>query len=183
MVLSAAADLTRTKSDLIAENAFLRQQLIALRVHRQVKKPICSQSDRLWFVLRASRIKNWKESLFMVKPDTLLGGHRQGFRLFWKFKSRNHGGRPKLATETIALIQQMAQENRLWGAERIRGELLKLGFRLAKHTIQTYLTQVRPAKPPSQTWAIFLNHHANVGFVQSQVISVFDFQFYTFRPM
>ena len=80
--------------------------------------------------------------------------------MFWKFKSRNHGGRPKLTSETIALIQQMAKENRLWGAERIRGELCKLGITVAKHTIQTYITQVRPAKPPSQTWAIFLKNHA-----------------------
>jgi transposase InsO family protein len=62
--------------------------------------------------------------------------------------------------ETVALIQQMAQENRLWGAERIRGELLKLGLAVAKHTIQKYITQVRPAKPTSQTWAIFLKNHA-----------------------
>ena len=99
-------------------------------------------------------------SLLIFKPDTLLDSHRQGFRLFWKFRSRHHGGRPKLATETIALLQQMAQENRLWVAERPRGELLKLGFRVAKHTIQTYITQVRPAKFPSQTWAIFLKNHA-----------------------
>lgn len=158
LALSAAADLTRTKSDLIAENALLRQQLIIL--HRRMKKPTFSQSDRLWLVLLASRVKNWKDALLIFKPDTLLGWHRQGFRLFWKFKSRNLGGRPKLASETIALIQQMAQENRLWGAERIRGELLKLGLTVAKHTIQTYIAQVRPAKPPSQTWAIFLKNHA-----------------------
>jgi putative transposase len=153
IVLSTAVDLARTRSDLITENAFLRQQLIVL--HRQVKKPALSQSDRLWLVLLASRVKNWKESLLIFKPATLLGWHRQGFRLFWKFKSRNLGGRPKLATETIALIQQMAQENRLWGAERIRGELLKLGLTVAKHTIQTYIAQVRPVNLPSQTWSIF----------------------------
>jgi putative transposase len=106
IALSTAADLTRSKADLIAENALLRQQLIVL--HCQIKKPACSQSDRLWLVLLVSRVKNWKDALLIFKPDTLLRWHRQGFRLFWKSKSRNHGGRPKLDTESIALIQQMA---------------------------------------------------------------------------
>ena len=114
IVLSIAADLTRSQAELIAENALLRQQLIIL--HRQIKKPAFSRPDRFWFVLLASRVKNWKESLLIFKPDTLLRWHRQGFCLFLKFKSRNRGGHPKLATETVA-IQQMAQENRLWGAE------------------------------------------------------------------
>ena len=158
IVLSTISDLTLSKADLIAENALLRQQLILL--HHQVKKPTFSQADRLWLVLLASRVKNWKEALLIFKPDTLLRWHRQGFGLFWKFKSRNRGGRPKVDAETVALIQQMAQENRLWGAERIRGELCKLGLTVAKHTIQTYIAQVRPAKPPSQTWIIFLKNHA-----------------------
>ncbi len=157
IVLSTTTDFTRSKAALIAENALLRQQLIVL--HRQVKKPAFSRSDRLLLVLLASRVKNWKDALLIFKPDTLLRWHRQGFRLFWRFKSRNRGGRPKLTMETVALIQQMAQKNRLWGAERIRGELLKLGLAIAKHTIQKYVTCVRPAKPASQTWAIFLKNH------------------------
>lgn len=80
------------------------------------------QSECLWFVLLASRVKNRKEALLIFKPDTLRRWHRQRFRHFWKFKSRNRGGRPKLKAETVTLIQQMAQENRLWGAERICGE-------------------------------------------------------------
>ena len=105
-------------------------------------------------------VKNWKEALLIFKPETLLRWHRQGFRLFWKFKSRHRSGRPRLEAETVALIQQMAWENRLWGAERIRGELLKRGVTVAKHTIQTYITRVRPAQPTSQTWATFLKNHA-----------------------
>jgi putative transposase len=124
IVLSTTSDLTRSKGDLVAENALLRQELVVL--HRQVKKPSFSQSDWLWLVLLASRVKNWKDTLCIFKPDTLLSWHRRDLRLFWMFKSRNRGGRPKLPTETVALIQRMAQENRLWGAERIRGELLKL---------------------------------------------------------
>lgn len=157
IILSATADLPRTKTELIAENALLRQQLI---LHRQVKKPAYTQSDRLWLVLLASRVQNWKESLLILKPGTLLNWHRQGFRLFWKFTSRNRGGRPKAASETIALIQRMATENRLWGAERIRGELLKLGFSLAKSTIHKYIVRVRPSQAPSPTWSTFLRNHA-----------------------
>ncbi|MBI5035061.1 MAG: hypothetical protein HZB51_31440 [Chloroflexi bacterium] len=116
--LSIVTDLSRTKSQLIAENALLRQQLITRSVHRQVSKPRFTPSERFWLVVLASRVRYWKDALLTLKPDTLLHWHHQGFRLFWKFKSRNRGGRPKLATETVALIQQMAQENRLWGAER-----------------------------------------------------------------
>jgi putative transposase len=177
LVLRADADLTRSKADLIAENALLRQQLIVL--HRQVKKPTVSHSDRLWLVLLASRVKNWKQTLLTFKPDTLLRWHRQGFRLFWKFKSRHRGGRPPLDTETFALIRRMAQENRLWGAERIRGELLKLGVTVAKHTIQTYSARVRPTKPTSQTWATFLHNHAK-DIWACAFLSVFDIWF---RPL
>jgi putative transposase len=177
LVLSIAADLTRSKADLIAENALLRQQLIVL--HRQVKKPTVSHSDRLWLVLLASRVKNWKQTLLIFKPDTLLRWHRQGFRLFWKFKSRHRGGRPQLDTETFALIRRMAQENRLWGAERIRGELLKLGVTVAKHTIQTYIARVRPTKPTSQTWATFLHNHAK-DIWACDFLPVFDIWF---RPL
>jgi putative transposase len=158
IILSIATDLTRSQADLITENALLRRQLIIL--HRQVKKPSFTPSDRLWLVLLASRVRNWKEALLIFKPDTLLRWHRQGFRLFWKFKSRNRGGRPTLDPETVALIQQMAHENRLWGAERIRGELLKLGITVAKHTIQKYIGRVRSDKPAPQTWATFLKNHA-----------------------
>lgn len=158
VALSAATDLLRSKSQLLVENALLRQQLIVL--HRQVKKPRFTPSDHLWLVLLASRVHQWKDTFLILKPDTLLRGHRQGFRLFWKFKSRRRGGRPRLATETIHLIQQMAKDNLLWGAERIRGELLKLDRKVATATIQKYLRLARPAHAPSQTWAVFLNNHA-----------------------
>ncbi len=156
--LNMAADLTRSKAELIAENALLRQQLIVL--HRQAKKPRFTPSDRLWFVLLASRLPDWREVLLIFKPETLLRWHRQGFRLFWKFKSRSRGGRPQVTPELITLIQHLATENRLWGAERIRGELLKLGHHVAKGTVQKYLTPVRPSRSSSQTWSTFLQNHA-----------------------
>ena len=91
-LLGSAFDITRTNAQLAAENTLLRQQLVIL--HRQVGKPRFTPTDRLWLVLLASRVRSWKEALLILKPDTLLRWHRQGFRLFWWFKSRNRRGRP-----------------------------------------------------------------------------------------
>lgn len=158
LMLSTATDLTRSRSQLVAENALLRQQLIILT--RLSKKPRFTRSDRLWLVLLASRVQHWKSTLLILQPDTVLRWHRQGFRLFWKIKSHNRCGRPRLSRDTINLIRQMARDNRLWGAERIRGELLKLHIQVATATIQKYLRAVRPHRTPSQTWSVFLNNHA-----------------------
>lgn len=177
MALSVAADLPRSKNQLIAENALLPQQLTIL--HRQVKKPHFTQSDRLWFVLLASRIQLWKETLLILKPDTLIRWHRQGFRLFWKFKSREGVGRPKLSGETIALIQQMAKDNLLWGAKRVQGELLKLGIRAATATIQKYMRLARPRRVPTQNWSTFLKNHAE-GVWACDFLPVIDL---IFRPI
>src|SRR5258708_7988089 len=95
-----------------------------------------------------------------VEPDALRGWHRELFRLYWKRKSKTHTHKQKVAPETIALIRQMARENRLWGAERIRGELLKLGIGVCKRTIQKYMRGVRIPQRGGQTWATFLRTHA-----------------------
>jgi len=87
-------------------------------------------------VLLARTVRTWKQALFIVQPDTLLRWHRQGFQLYWKYKSRAASTKPRISPETVALIKEMARDNRLWGAERIRGELLKLGLRVCKRTIQ-----------------------------------------------
>ncbi len=158
IAISTVADLLRSKPQLIVENALLWQQLILL--HRQVKKPRFTQSDHLWLVHLASRVQNWKDALLILKPDTLLHWHWRGFRLFWKFKSRSRGGRRRLSAETIALIRQMTRENLLWGAKRIRGELLKLGIRVATATIQKYMRLARPHRAPTQNWSVFLKNHA-----------------------
>jgi hypothetical protein len=86
--------------------------------------------------------------------------HRQGFQLYWKYKSRTAARKPKISAEIVALIQEMARDNRLWGAERIRGELLKLGLRVSKRTIQKYMRPVRPARSGGQNWTTFLHTHA-----------------------
>ena len=104
---------------------------------------------------------NWKQVLQIIQPDTLLGWHRGGFRRFWKLKSRKQmQTQPqRLAAETIALIERMAGENRLWGAERIRGELLKLNIKVSKRTIQKYMQAVRSNPPARQSWSTFLQTH------------------------
>jgi putative transposase len=143
--LGTLADLTRSKSELIAENALLRQQLIMLK--RQVKRPACTKTDRILLVLFSCVVRTWKQTLYLVQPETLLRWHREAFRLFWRRKSKAHSHKPKVAAKTIALIREMAKENRLWGAERIRGELLKLGIRVCKRTIQKYMRNVRSPQP------------------------------------
>jgi putative transposase len=157
LIAGMLIDQARNKSELVAENAFLRQQLIILR--RQVKRPTCTKTDRMLLVLLARMVRTWKQALFIVQPETLLRWHRQGFKLFWKYKSRAASSQPKLSAETVALIKEMATDNRLWGAERIRGELLKLGIRVCKRTIQKYMRQVRTTRPRGQRWSTFLHTH------------------------
>jgi putative transposase len=151
-------DLARSKPDLIAENAFLRQQLVVLT--RSVKRPRCTAADRMLLVLLASQIRGWRQALLLVQPDTLLRWHRQLFRRVWRRRSRpwSAARRPKMPPETIALIRAMAA-NVLWGAERIRGELLKLDIRVAKWTVQQDLRDARPPRRAGQPRATFLRNH------------------------
>ncbi len=160
LVADTLADLPRSKGALIVENALLRQQLVVLQ--RSVKRVHCTPTDRALLVVLTSRVQAWRQSLLIIQPETLLRWHRQGFRLFWRRKSRACGSpaTPKVAPETIALIKEMAAANRLWGAERIRGELLKLNIRVTKTTIQRSMRQARPPRASGQTWATFLRTHA-----------------------
>ena len=156
--LGTLADLGRSNAELVAENALLRQQLIVLR--RQVKRPMFTRTDRMLLVLLTRLVQTWQQALLIVQPDTLLRWHRELFRLYWKRRSKASSHQPKVAAETIALIREMATNNRLWGAERIRGELLKLGIRVCKRTIQKYMRNVRPRQPRGQKWSTFLRNHA-----------------------
>ena len=103
----------------------------------------------------------WRDALHVVKPDTLLRWHRDLFTLLWRHKSRRRGARGRLRVELIDLIQAMATANGLWGAERIRGELLKLGIRVSKRTVQKYMRSVRPRGQHGQTWGTFLRNHTH----------------------
>jgi putative transposase len=158
VAVGATADATRSRSALLLENALLRHQLVVLS--RAVTRPRLTAADRGLLVFLASRLCTWADALLIVRPETVLRWHRQGFRLFWRRKSRAATQAPRLPRETSDLIRQMGREHPLWGADRIRGELLKLDIRVSKRTIQRYLRQARPPRPPGQTWATFLRNHA-----------------------
>lgn len=158
LMLDTVADLFRSKPQLVAENALLRQQLVILR--RQVKRPVCTNTDRMLLILLARAVRTWKQALLIIQPETLLRWHRKGFRLFWRHRSKAVSPKPRIPPETVVLIKQMAKQNRLWGAERIRGELLQLGIRVCKRTIQKYMRPVRPSRAKGQNWPTFLRNHA-----------------------
>lgn len=158
VVGGAVSDLKRSKAELIMENVLLRQQLTVL--DRHVKRPRFTRLDRLLLVLLVSKLATWRQTLLIVQPDRVLRWHRELFKHFWARKSKRKGGNHALSAEIVALIKRMGTENRLWGAQRLRGELGKLGWRVGKGTILKYLRQVRPPRPPSQTWRTFLHNHA-----------------------
>lgn len=155
----ATRDSVRSRADLLAENAFLRQQLIVLR--RGKKRPIFGRTDRLLMVVLARLSRSWRDALLLVQPESLPRWHRDLFKITWRRKSKPKGQPKRLAQETIDLIRQMAVSNATWGAERVRGELLKLGIRVSKRTIQKYMSQVRPQRKPGQTWETFIRNHTN----------------------
>ena len=158
IAVGAAADATRSRSALLLENALLRHQLVILS--RTAKRPQLTAADRGLLVLLASRLRAWASVLVIVRPETVLRWHRVGFRLFWRRKSRLRAApKPKVAAETIALIREMARTNRLWGADRIRGELLKPDIRVSKRTIQRYLRSALPPRRSGQAWSTFLRNH------------------------
>ncbi len=130
---------------------------------RQVKHPKLTDIDRGLLVVLASRVRHWKNALLLVKPDTLLRWHKQGFKLFWHLKSKGSSRKSRIPEEVIALIKQMAIANRRWGTKRIQGELLKLGIAVNRGTIRRYMQQARrsvPPQPHGQAWATFLKNHA-----------------------
>jgi len=152
------ADLFKSRSRLEAENLFLRHQLnIALRQARA--RPRLSGSDRALFVWLTKLWPGLLDLARVVQPETILRWHRAGFRMFWRWKSRNRAGRPRIDRGLRDLIQRMNRENPLWSASRIHGELLMLGFEVAQSTVSKYV--VRGGKPPSQRWKTFLRNHAD----------------------
>ena len=133
LIIGALSDLTRSRADLVVENALLRQQLIVL--NRQVKRPQLANLDRFRLVFLSHFTKFWKQALHIVQPDTLLRWHRELFGMYWRKKSQ---GKSKVSSETIALIEKMAKENQLWRAERICGEFLKLGIEVSKRNCTVF---------------------------------------------
>jgi len=146
----------RPHRELVLENLVLRQQLAVFK-HRY-PRPRLKNSDQLFWVLLSRVWGNWRSALNVVQPATVVRWHRQGFKYYWRWKSRGRG-RPKLDPEIRALIRRMCLSNPGWGAPRIHGELLKLGFELSEAVVSKYI--VRCPGPPSQTWRTFLKNHVN----------------------
>lgn len=141
------------------QNLALRQQLAVLQ--RGSKRPKATTWDRVFWVGLSQAWRGWKEACLLVKPATVVGWHRSGFRLFWRIRSRQRGGRPGLKPGLRNMICQMARENPLWGAPRIHGELLKLGVEVSEHSVARWMPR-RPRDPRrAQTWKAFLDNHRN----------------------
>jgi transposase InsO family protein len=157
-VANLVADLFKSRRRLEVENLLLRHQLsVALR-----QAPARLRLRRIDRAILAGLVGLWPDlarAVQVVKPDTILRWHRMGFRTYWRWKSKKRGGRPKIDRGLRDLIRRMSQENPLWGASRIHGELLMLGFEVAQSTVSKYMARGR--KPSSQSWKTFLRNHAN----------------------
>src|ERR1700730_8165150 len=142
---------------LVTENLALRQQLLVL--HRTTNRPRVGRRDRLFWVALSHLWRDWRSILVVVKPETVIKWHRQGFKCYWRWKSRSgRVGRPKIEQEIRDLISRMSRENPLWGVPRIQAELHLLGCEIAESTVAKY--RLRSRQPPSQTWKSFLRNHA-----------------------
>ena len=146
----------RSQADLEAEIVALRQQLI-VAMRRAPKQLVITNTDRLILTWLCRLWPRLLGSMMIVQPETVLRWHRAGFRAFSRWKSRSRGGRSRIDPELRALIRRMSRENVLWGAPRIHGELLKLGFGVSQSTVAKYM--VRRYGPPSQGWSTFLRNH------------------------
>src|SRR3979490_810192 len=156
-VLAVLASPFKSKLRLEAENVVLRHQLIVLR--RRLRGRFRLTNNDRWFFIQLYR---WFPSILrvltIIQPETLVRWHRAGFRYYWRWRSRPQGGRPQIDPELRVLVQRMSVENPLWGAPRIHGELLKLGFDVAQSSVAKYMVKRRG--PPSQGWRTFLRNHA-----------------------
>ena len=146
------------RAELAAEIVALRHQLAILQ--HSAKRLKLRQRDRIFWVWLSKLWANWRSALLIVKPETVIHWHRQGFRLYWRWKSRRRNpGRPRTAREIRALIRWMSRDNSTWGAPRIQSALYLLGYDVAESTVAKYM--VRERKPPSQTWRAFLENHVD----------------------
>jgi putative transposase len=163
-----------SRSDLILENLALRQQLTIQQ--RTIRRPKLKNKDRIFWSWLSQIWPDWKSNLIIVKPETVIKWHRQGFKLYWRWKSRsNKVGRPRVPKEIRNLIRQMSQENPTWGAPRIQSELKLLGYEVVDSTVAKYM--IKHKKPPSQTWRSFLKNHVR----QIAAIDFFTVPTVTFR--
>jgi len=148
-----------SRRSLILENLALHQQLAVYK--RNAKRPRLRPTDRLFWIWLSRCWADWRSIVDIVRPKTVVAWHRQSFRCYWRWNSRRRGqkpGRPRVTPEVRALIRTMKRANPPWGAPRIHGELLKLGFEISERTISRLLPKTR--KPTSQSWRVFLANHA-----------------------
>ena len=158
LLMAFARAVVCDRAELAVEDLVLRQQLAVLTRPTR-KRPRLRRSDKVFWVLARRLWRRWSEHLAVVRPETVVRWHRQGWRLYWRWRSRSRLGRPRLSAEVRGLIAAMARDNPRWGSERLRGELLKLGIAVSKRSVQRYRRR-GPARPPSQTWPTFLATHA-----------------------
>src|SRR6266700_2734941 len=149
----------QTRAALQAEILVLRHQLLVLQRSNSGHHVRLHGTDRLFWVWLSRLWTDWQSALIIVKPETVMSWHRQGFRLNWRWKSRQRECRPSVAGEVRNLIRRMNLANPRWGAPRIHGELMKLGIQVSQATVAKYV--VRHRKPPSQNWRTFLENHTN----------------------
>ena len=135
---------------------------------RKRPRPPLNSTDRLFWTTLRRFWSRWTEVLVIVKPDTVIGWHRAGFRLYWRWRSRPRDGRPKITTEIRVLIRRLAEENPDWGVPRIHGELQKLGFVICERSVARYLRRTHHRGDPAKQWLAFLHNHR-------EVIVAFDF--------
>ena len=149
--------LCRLRGNLALENLALRQQLTVMS--RRDSRPRLTSVDRFFWVMLRRVWTRWTDALIIVKPDTVVGWHRAGFRLYWRFRSRRKRvGRPRTRQEIRDLIKRMAAENGTWGAPRIHGELLKLGVAVSERTVSRYLQDQPRNRASRPSWLTFLRN-------------------------
>ena len=158
LLLQSLRRTFRSRAALQAENLVLRHQLAVLRQRLGRRRLRLRATDRLLWIALSRVWPGWREALAVVQPATVVGWHRTMFRTYWRWRSRPRAGRPRVDAEIRELIARMARENPLWGAPRIHGELLMLGFRVSEPTVSRYLRPYR-RRPPSQTWRSFVQNH------------------------
>src|SRR5512133_2463293 len=149
-LFAAARGFFRSRTDSALEILALRQQVAVLK--RKRPRPRLSPLDRLFWTVLRTTWSRWRDALVIVKPETVVGWHRAGFRLYWRWKSWPRGGRPRTTPEIRALIHRLAQENTNWGAPKIHGELQKLGFVLSERTVARYLPRTQRRGDAGKRW-------------------------------
>jgi putative transposase len=150
----------RSRVNTALEVIALRQQLTVFK--RKQPRPALTSTDRLFWITLCRLWCGWKNVLLIVKPETVVGWHRTGFRLYWSCRSRRQPGRRKISNEVRELIHRLAQENHGWGAPKIHGELMKLGFNISERSVSRYLRRMHRHEDRAKSCLTFLRNHREI---------------------